>query len=156
MSNNLKQLGLIIALSFLFMPAFAAAQTSDTELRTTIQNSLLADPRTASIPPQLLSALVDSLTAQAQAQHMTASDILWKPQSAAIGSTYGTPGNSASATNCPTGWQGYACQFNEMFGFDGSNYEVPIFILIITIFLIAIIWEMIAHHRKKMLRAGRR
>jgi hypothetical protein len=135
----------------LLSPAFALAQTSQADLRTTIQNSVIADPRVANIPPQQLQALIDDLVAQANAQHMTASDILSnQPQAAASTFAAGQSYNEA----CAAGWEGYACNFNKMFGFDGNNYTVPIVLFVTTAFLLAVIWELILHHRKKLAKAS--
>jgi hypothetical protein len=139
---------LTIAFVALFlMPYVLFAQTSSGDLRSAIQSSVLADPRVANIPPAQLQGLVDALVAQARAQNMTVADILWRPQQAAA-STFGAPG--AQSVACTSGWQGYACQFNRVFGFEGNSYEIPIFLLVTTAFLIAVIWELILHHRKKM------
>jgi len=132
-----------------FSPVVALAQSSQDDLHNTIQNSVLADPRAANIPPDQLQGLVDALVAEAQAQHMTSADILYRPQQAAAGSTF-TGGQTQESTACATGLQGYLCQFNRVFGFEGNNYEIPIFLLVTTAFLIAVIWELIVHHRKKM------
>ena len=130
-------------------PVVVLAQASPDDLRNTIQNSVLSDPRVANIPPDQLQGLIDALVAQAQAQHMTSADIIYRPQQAAAGATF--PGAQAQeSAACMTGWQGYLCQFNRVFGFEGGNYEIPIFLLVTTAFLIAVIWELIVHHRKKM------
>jgi|GEM_PF-1383213 len=134
------------------LPVVVAAQASDDDLRNTIQNSVLSDPRAANIPPAQLQGLIDSLVAQAQAQHMTSADILQRPQQAATGSTFNGSQSQQGAT-CPAGWQGYLCNFNQIFGFEGNNYEIPIFLLVTTAFLIAVVWEMILHHRKKLAKA---
>ena len=134
------------------VPTFTFAQDASADLRNTIQNSVLSDPRTAGIPPAQLQGLIDALIAQASAQNMTAQDILWRPQQAAA-STF-APGADSQSAACAPGWQGYLCQFNQTFGFEGGSYEIPLFILVTTAFLIAVIWELIIHHRKKLAKKG--
>lgn len=166
MSRSITNLALYIVLVSVFLPVAAAAQdatdsaqvaaastatasaTASDDLRNTIQASLLADPRVANIPPEQLQGLIDALVAQARARNMTSADIVTRPQQqAAAGSTF-APDAQAQAAVCETGWQEYLCNFNKVFGFEGNNYEIPIFLLIVTTFLIAVIWELILHHRK--------
>ena len=42
------------------------------------------------------------------------------------------------------------CELNKTFGFDGRSYDVALIILVTSGVLIAVIWEMIVHHRRKM------
>jgi len=148
MQRGLKTIGMSLVALCVLAPILASAQTSTDDLRLVIQNSVLSDPRVANIPPAQLQGLVDALVAQATAQHMTSEDILWRPQQAAA-ATFSSNDSSQNAV-CVTGWQGYLCNFNQIFGFDGNNYEIPIFLLVTSAFLIAVIWEIILHHRKKM------
>jgi hypothetical protein len=129
----------------LLMPAMLFAQSSAEELRAAIQMSMMDDPRVQEIPPEQLKGLIDQLVAEAQAAHMSSSDILWQPQKAAAASAM-----SEQRTACPAGWEGYLCKFEEVFGFTGSSYEIPILILVTAGILLVVIWELIAHHRKKM------
>lgn len=154
MTHIQKFLTVLFTLAAL-VPALAAAQNSSDDLRNTIQASVIADPRVANIPPAQLQGLIDALVVEANAQHMSSADILWKPQQQAAAATF-SPGSQTPGVVCASGWQGYLCQFNQIFGFEGSNYEIPIFILITSAFLLAVIWELIVHHRKKMAqKAGR-
>lgn len=141
-----KVLSLLLAMAFM-TPVIASAQSED--LRAAILASILSDTRAQTIPPEQLKILVDSLVAQAQAQNISASDILWKPQvaeTAAVAVTQGTI--LPTKTSCAPGWNGYLCQFNLAFGFEGGSYEIPLFLLITSGLLIAVLWEVIAHHRK--------
>jgi hypothetical protein len=151
MNHFVKKVMTALFALFILTPMFALAQTASDDLRNTIQNSVLSDPRVANIPPAQLQGLIDALVAQAQAQHMTSEDILYRPQQAAAGSTF-AGAQAQLNTACLPGWQGYLCQFNRVFGFEGGNYEIPIFLLVTTAFLIAVIWELILHHKKKMLK----
>lgn len=122
------------------------SSNSEGDLRVAIQGSVLSDPRSSAIPPAQLNALVDQLVLQAEDQHMTAADILWRPQAAppepvAAGALKG---------GCGTGWEAYLCQVNRTFGFGGNDPTIPIFLLITSGLLIFIMVEVIAHHRKKL------
>jgi hypothetical protein len=127
-----------------------ASSAPNDDLRNAIEASVLADPRVANIPPEQLQGLIVALIAEAQAQHMTAADIMSRPvpQQAAAGSTFDNAQAQQQSTACLLGWQGYLCNFNKVFGFDGNNHTIPIFLLCVTAFLIAVIWELIIHHRK--------
>lgn len=125
-------------------PGIALAQ--DVELREAIQASVMSDPRVSEIPPEQLKILIDALVAEAKAQNMTAADILWQPQRAAVASAVDSP-----PPMCEEGWRGYLCELDHIFGFQGGNYEIPIILIVTSGLLIVVIWEIIAHHRKKML-----
>lgn len=142
-----KILGAFAILVFM-VPVSAAAQVED--LRAAIQASILSDSRAQMIPPEQLKILVDSLVAQAQAQNLSAADILWRPQVAEAATVGAAQPMTSSSQTCASGWQGYLCQFNIAFGFEGGNYEVPLFLLITSGLLIAVLWELIAHHRKAL------
>ena len=133
-----------IALSLLVAPTLVLAQTSQDDLRNAIQASVMSDPRVSDIPPAQLTGLIDALVSQAQAQKMTAADILWQPRTAEAADSV----TNASGSVCPSGWWGYVCQVNRTFGFEGSSWDIPIILLVVSGLLIVVIWEIIAHHRK--------
>ena len=144
-------IGSFVAASLLVMPLVAFAQntpnaSSEDDLHVAIQTALLADPRVQNIPPAQFQGLLEALVAEAQAQHMSPADILWQPQRAAAASAVNAPSREA----CASGWQGYLCQFNQVFGFEGGSYGTPVFLLVTTGLLLAVIWELIVHHRKKL------
>ena len=141
-----RAIAVLFSGAVLLAPLAVFAADSQADLRAAIQASVLADPRTASIPPSQLTGLVDALVSQAQAQNMSAADILWQPRRAEAASVNGP----AAVPACPNGWEGYLCQLNMVFGFDGGSYDIAIIILIASAFLIAVIWELIVHHHKKM------
>jgi hypothetical protein len=151
MKNSFRVASVSFLTVMALSPVVVSAQTND-DLRNTIQNSVLSDPRVASIPPDQLAGLIDALVAEARSKNMTSADILTKPQQAAAASSFSV--NQTPSAACATGWQGYLCEFNQVFGFEGNNYEIPVFILVTTAFLIAVIWEMILHHRKKLAKAA--
>ncbi len=120
--------------------------TSESDLRVAIQASILSDPRSSAIPPAQMNALVDQLVLQAQDQHMTAADILWRPRAAppepvAAGAIKG---------GCGTGWEAYLCEVNRTFGFGGNDPTIAIILLVTSGLLIFITIEVIAHHKKKL------
>jgi hypothetical protein len=138
----------ILAASFL--PVLASAQSSQDDLRNAIQASLLSDQRTQAIPPEQLNALVDALVAQAQSQHMSAEDILWRPTQVSEAAVGAADPSVPGSTNCVPGFAGYLCQFNAVFGFEGGSFEIPLILLVVSGLLIAVLWEVIAHHRKHL------
>ena len=147
---NLKHLSaLFVCMAAMVATAFpllVSAQQDD--LRMAIQTSVLADPRTASIPPSQLNELVDALAEQAQAHHLSAADILWRPKTAEA-STSG-PAEGAAVPDCAEGWYSYLCQVNTAFGFAGNDLTIPILLLITSGLLVLVIQRMIAHHHKRI------
>ncbi len=144
MPHSLKvSLASVISL-VVFAPYILLAQTSQDDLRNAIQSSVMTDPRVQEIPPSQLTALIDALVAEAEMQHMSVSDILWQPQRAAVASAV----EPETIQSCSVGWQGYLCQLEQVFGFTGSNYDLPIILLVTSGLLIVVLWEFIAHHRK--------
>ena len=134
-----------ITLALIF-PLAVYAQAAQDQLHAAIWASLLADPRTANIPPEQMQALVDALAEKAVAQNMTAEDI---SNGSTMGSTAATP-VAAQEMECQRGIMGYLCAFNRSFGFSGDNYIVPLMLLVTSGLLIVVIWEMIIHHRRKL------
>lgn len=136
-------MSVMVAVIFL-LPFIANAQATVDPLRAAIWTSLLSDPRSANIPPAQMQLLVDQLAQKAEAQNMSVQDILWRPaanqEAAAVVATLG----------CEQGVVGYICSFNQAFGFSGTNYTVPLALLVTSGLLIVIIWEMIVHRRKKL------
>ena len=117
MSSKKVILGALLGLA---LPMLAGAQAAQDDLHAAIWASLLRDPRTASIPPEEMQALVDQLAVEAQAQHMSAADILaHHEESAAFAAT------SASEPECDTGIKGYLCAVNKSFGFGGDDMLIP-------------------------------
>jgi len=110
----------IAVLCVLFGVRIAFAQTtstSDAQLRSTIQAEVSADPRSQTMTQAQISALVDSLTSQAEAQGVTASALTYRPASV-------TPQNSSSSATpeCTS----FSCAFINAFGLDGSLPIIPI------------------------------
>ena len=159
MIHTIRQRGSIVSvaliiLATIFFGQSAFAQAQQDELHAAIWASLLSDPRTATIPPAEMQQLVDALADKAKAQNMSAADIL--TQQNTIEGTNLQTGSLAQQPACTQGIMGYLCHFNQVFGFSGTNYAIPLMLLITSGLLIVIIWEMILHHRKKiaMMRAS--
>lgn len=145
--SMMRSVPTVLATILVMAPVVVSAQVAQDDLRNAIQASVLSDPRAQTIPPEQLKELVDALAVQAQEQNMTASDILWRPQQTGLVEEVSV---KPVEVGCAQGWQGYLCQFNKAFGFVGGNYEVPLFLLVVSGLLIAVVWELIVHHRKKL------
>ena len=109
-------------------PFFALAQQTgpDDDLHVAIWSSVLSDPRTASIPPDQMQALVDSLAAEAEKQNLSPADILYRPGGAQVAAVSALP---ETAESCDSGILPVFCSFNTAFGFAGSDPTTPIALL---------------------------
>ena len=109
---------IVATLLVVFGVRFAFAQTAtDTQLRATIQAEVSADPRSQTMTQAQISALVDSLTSQAEAQGITASALTYRPAS----TVPQTPPSTASS-QCTN----FSCAFINAFGLDGSIPIIPL------------------------------
>lgn len=134
---------LAIVMSFSIGIYTTQAQTEDTALRDTIRAAILSDPRSQSMTPEEIESMTVALARQAESVGMTADDILWRPVTEEAGS------QQQGAETC----DGILCALNHAFGFDGSNYTIPIWlgaISLMLIFIIATIFEYRHLHKKKM------
>lgn len=147
-SNRIATLALtagIMLAAFFFSAETAFAQEGDPALRETIRSAILSDPRSASMTPTEVDAMVAALTRQAESVGMTAEDIVWRPVEEQSGSAQG----NAQGTPC----EGFLCSLNNAFGFDGSDYTIPVMLgasALMLIFIIAAILEYRHIHRKKL------
>jgi hypothetical protein len=138
-----KAISIVSVMVLMLAPQAAVlAQSAQSDLREAIQASVMSDPRVQGVPPDQLKGLIDALVAEAETQQMSSADILWQPQNALAAST------AAGEEVCAPGWQGYPCVFNRVFGFDGSDYSLPILLLVTSGIAVLVIWELVAHHRK--------
>ena len=126
---------------FLMSATFAHAQE---DLSATIRAAILSDPRSQGMSQEQLNALVQALTKQAQAQGVSSHDITWRPQVDGFNAQ-----NSMMATEDCGSVPEFACHFNEMIGFSGSNWYVSMFLLLGLMTLILILAMMIEHSRRK-------
>lgn len=123
-------------------PVAAKAQSSQDEIHATIMAALLTDPRTATIPPAQLMALVNALSDQAQAQGITAQEIKWRP---AVGETF-VPASAMNEETCGGPFSAL-CPFSEAFGFAGRDPSTPAVLFVTAGLLLLIIRRVIKHHR---------
>lgn len=141
LSTKLIAFSLAFLFTLVLSSSIAAAQTGDDDLRSTIRAAILSDSRSQGMSPAEIDAMVEALTRQAQSVGMTAQDIVWRPTEAA-------PVQQQEACT------GFLCNLNKAFGFDGSDYTIPIWLAasaLMLIFLIAGVLEYRHAHRKKML-----
>lgn len=120
------------------------AQSQDEALRDTIRAAILSDPRSQAMSPEEIESMTTALVRQAQSVGMTAEDIIWRPV------TDQAPADQGSAAPC----DGFLCALNQAFGFDGSDYTIPVWlgaISLMLIFIIALIFEYRHLHKKQML-----
>jgi len=135
----------LIAFSIVLLfssPVLVAAQAQD-ELHATIMAALLADPRTGTIPPAQLQALVNALADQAQTQGITAQEIKWR---SAVNESF-VP--VAPQESCSSAFAAF-CPFSEAFGFVGNDATTPAVLFVTAALLLLIIRRVIKHHRKML------
>jgi len=124
-SSRILLLAFCLAAFLSTIPLVTRAQTTTQpdELHAAIMSQLVADPRTANIPPAELKVLVEALVQQAQAQQVSASDILWHP------STFqeAAPAQQSSAEyfGCSSELSAI-CPFSTAFGFAGDPNDLAI------------------------------
>ena len=139
-----KILFALALVSSLFFGTNASAQVQEDELRATIRSEILSDERSRDMSETEVDLLVDALAGQAQAEGMTAEDITWQPSEDAA---------FEESASC----EGFLCALNHAFGFDGSDYTIPIMLgacALALIFIIATILEYHHLHRKKMMQSA--
>ena len=113
---------------------------SNSELRATIFSQLLQDPRTQSLTPVQLNAMVDQLTAEAEKQHVSAQQITWHPRSDEAAST---------ATEKEECSNKYLCMFNDAFGFStADDLSSAVVIGGLALILIILIYLIRRHHHQ--------
>jgi hypothetical protein len=115
----------ILAL-LLAMPMLLHAQTSptnatssDAALRATIENEIMADPRSQNMTSAQISAMVDALTQQAQKQGVTVEDLTYRPTIPGSTNANTTETNAALCEN-------FSCSLSNAFGLDGSDPIIPL------------------------------
>lgn len=148
MKKTLAVVGTAVALALSLSPIIASAQTADEQLSATIRAAILSDPRSQSMTPAEVDEMTAALTRQAESVGMTAEDIVWRPT---IGGSTGM--DVSQAPMCDN----FLCNLNNAFGFDGSNYTIPIWLGISSLLLIFIIASVLEYrhlHYKKMMQTG--
>lgn len=131
----------VVVLTAIVLPFLTHAQiATSSELQATVRAELLSDPRTSSLSSAQLDAMVSLLTEQAQAQGITAHDIMWRPQ------TFSNSGATVAAQQESCAGN-FTCVMDEAFGFIGPDTLIPFSLGLASMGLIWIIAEMI--HRRK-------
>ena len=113
---------LAAALAILFGMQLTYAQTtSEAQLHSVISAEIQADPRSQTMSQAQISALVDSLTAQAEAQGITAAQLTYRP-------SVFNPQTAAPTTfiECSS----FSCALGNAFGLDGSIPIIPIVLFV--------------------------
>src|SRR5882724_6584307 len=84
---NATRVASLVSACILTMPFVAAlsttvvsAQSSDGDLRATVQALLLSDPRAAQLPQKEFDEMVNALVLAAEKKGLSARDISWRPQ----------------------------------------------------------------------------
>jgi len=135
-------LGAALLLGAVFaVPLFVHGQ--ETDLRTSIRAALLSDPRTEKLSAAEMDAMVEILSAEAEKQGITSSDIQWRPQAEST-FTNTAADESVSCGNIP----GFLCALNTAFGFNGSDPTIAIGLGITSAILIVIIGLMLEMKRR--------
>lgn len=117
----------------LTLPFLAGAQSAG--LSEAIRAEILKDPRSASIPQAQVDLMVASLAQAAAQQGVSETDITWKPVAEGI--------ESVTPRTCS-----FFCQIDEIFGFGGSDYTIPLGLGITSALLILFISLMLHRHHK--------
>lgn len=121
----------VVLASIVAVPFVAFAQ--DASLSATIRAEIMKDPRSADIAPEQIDALVAALTQAAQEEGVTERDILWRPAEARV----------SQEPSC-----GFLCRVNEVFGFGGRDYTVPVGLGIASAILILFLTTMYHRHHE--------
>ena len=121
------------------LPLLVLAQEAD--LRATIRAELLKDPRTAMMSEAELETMIELLAAGAQEEGVSGRDIAWRPPEGAIVAI-----SDAQEPACD-GYPKFFCDVQRAFGFDGSNYVIPLGLLITSGLLWFLLHELRIHHR---------
>jgi hypothetical protein len=136
---------LMTVASLMVSTGVASAQSAEElELRSTIRAAILSDSRSQTMTEAEVDAMVLALTRQAQSVGMTAEDIVWRP----------TDANTAEGEGTAGACDGFLCALNRAFGFDGSDYTIPIWLgasALMLILLIAGLLEYQHIHKKHLL-----
>ena len=121
----------------------SANAASDAELHTTIMNAVMQDPRAASLPPEQLQEMINTLEDAAKtqgidSQAITETDQTYAPDAAVR--------SQVDTGNC-TGLLRLLCAANSAFGFDGSNpdYTFYLWALAGVCFMLLAIFELRLH-----------
>lgn len=124
------------------LPLAVLAQS--VSLEASIRAELLKDPRSAEMSAADLDALVAILAREAGAEGISSEDIEWRAEEATP--TMVVVGETAPASVCD-GFPAFFCTVHDAFGFDGSNFIIPLGLLITSGLLWFLLYELRHHHR---------
>lgn len=135
-------------LSLLFIvPFIAHAQTeTQADLQATIRASIQADPRAAGLTDAQLDELAARLTQEAQAQGVSAADILWRPTTVPPPEAAAALGGVPFVLNCGNE-NGVLCRINNALGLDGTNLLIPAALGIGAALLLLVLVILFMHHK---------
>ena len=119
-----------ILLAVLFvLPIFAHAQAgTNADLSAQIRAALASDPRTSSMNPAQIDAMVQALTQKAAQSGLTAQDIAWRPVT-------DQPAGAAALSEC-AGAPSFLCNLSEAWGFTGPDAIIAVWLGISALLLI--------------------
>ena len=116
--------------------AAAASGASSDELHATIRAAITSDPRSALMTEDEIEMMVALLANEAERQGVTSSDITWRPDES----------SDNAATRGVCGMPDWMCRLTGSFGFDGSDFVIPIGLGVSAAFLLFVLGMML-HHR---------
>ncbi len=121
----------IIAAAMLALPFAALAQ--ETDLKASVRQAILNDPRAAGMTDAQINAMVDTLSEGAKEQGITSQDLVWRPA---------PTDNMQPVCTLPS----LLCAMNNAFGFDGSNPLIPTLLGVLAAILLFVIGVMLERH----------
>lgn len=122
---------------------------SQADLHATIKAAIQADPRATDMTAAQIDAMTDALVVEAQAQGVTAHDILWRPvvpapPAAAAGASYL---NAVPFLNVCGNESSILCRLNNALGLDGTNLLIPLVLGIASALLLLVLVMLVMHHK---------
>jgi hypothetical protein len=134
---------LVATLCALLMPLALYAEES--ALSASIRAEIQKDPRSAQMTEAELDALVVLLAQGAQEGGVTQEDIAWRAERAERADV-AFVASSQEPVVCD-GFPQFFCTVQTAFGFDGSNYIIPVGLLATSGLLWFLLYELRHHHR---------
>lgn len=131
--NQFVKIAAVSAAVMIAVPMIALAEQS--ALSQAIRAEIMKDPRSANISKVQMDSMVASLAQTAQAQGVSEADITWRPATA--------DGSVQEQGTCD-----FLCQINNIFGFGGDDYTIPLGLGITSALLILFISLMLHRHHK--------
>jgi hypothetical protein len=147
-TNTLSRIAApVLVLSVLLVASFAYAQErTSADLQATIRASIKTDPRAAGLTEAQLDQLAARLTQEAQAQGVSAADILWRPTTVPPEGAGERLGGVPFVLNCGNE-NGVLCRINNALGLDGTNLLIPLVLGIAAALLLLVLAILFMHHK---------